>query len=202
MRDMTEPLDTYDDQGDYDWDYEESEDRGPRPKVLWGRVISLVLFMLIAFLIGRWSVGGVSEEDFTTVKDQNAQLEEDVAALEQENTELRALVDNQDAQDPGGTGDDGEDEDPEGDDTGGDSEALEAKEYTVESGDTLSAIVKKHYGCTLPVDEEGNEVDLTEATIETNQASAEADGVTFDPAALVADQIILLPPKPTGYDCP
>jgi hypothetical protein len=194
MRDMTEPLDTYEDQGDYDWDYDDVEDRGPRPKVLWGRVISLVVFMLIAFLIGRMSKdGGVDEAEFQAVVDEQQALEDQVTTLQEENDSLQALIDNQNNAGGGGNNDPEEEEsDPaSADDT------LEPKVHTVQPGETLSVIIKKEYGCVV-AESGGNEVDLTENVTDTNTA----DDPSFDPALLAAGQDILLPPLPSGYSCP
>ena len=176
MRDMTEPLDTYDDQGDYDWDYDDVEDHGPRPKILWGRVISLVVFMLIAFLIGRMSKsGGVDEAEFQAVVDSQQELEAQVADLEEENASLQALIDNQNNAGGGGNN---EPEEEEPDPSSAD-DTLEPKVHTVQSGETLSKIIKDEYGCVVAVSG-GNEVDLTENVTDTNKA----DDPAFDPALL------------------
>ena len=193
MRDMTEPLDTYDDQGDYDWDYDESEDRGPRPKILWGRVISLVVFMLIAFLIGRASVSGPDQEEFDAAVAENSELETSNAELQEQLDQAQQALANANASegDPGADTGGGNDNEPaEG------SEDLEPDVYTVKSGDTLSRIVKKHYGCTIATNGQ-NEVDLTENVTDTNLIEDPA----FDPALLAATQEILLPALPAGYEC-
>ena len=49
MDERTESFQSYEPDS-YEWDYEEAHDRGPR--VLWGRIISLFLFLLLAFLVG------------------------------------------------------------------------------------------------------------------------------------------------------
>lgn len=194
MRDMTEPLDTYEDQGDYDWDYDDAEERGPRPKVLWGRVISMIVFMLIAFFIGRMSKdSGVDEAEFQAVVDEQQQLEEQVTTLQEENDSLQALIDNQNNTGGGGNNDPEEEPDPNSAD-----DTLEPKVHTVQPGETLSVIIKKEYGCVVAVSDEGEEVDLTDNVTDTNKA----DDPAFDPALLAAGQEVLLPPLPSGYSCP
>ena len=195
MRDMTEPLDTYEDQGDYDWDYDEVEDRGPRPKVLWGRVISLVVFMLIAFFIGRASKGGgVDQATYDAAVAENQELETQVTNLEQEADDLQALIDNSQTNNNNTGGNGGEDDES---DPASADDTLDPKVHTVQSGETLSKIIKNEYGCIVAVSG-GNEVDLTENVTDTNTA----DDPDFDPALLAAGQDILLPPLPSGYSCP
>lgn len=196
MRDMTEPLDTYGDQDDYEWDYDDADDR-PRPKILWGRVISLIAFMLIAFFIGRWSKsGGVDQAKYDDVVAENDQLQEANAELEQDNADLQALIDNADNGDNTST-DNGDNSDT-GDSGDTNTDALEPDVHTVVEGETLSVIVEKKYGCTIMVNDDGNEVDLVDNVTDANVA----DDPAFDPALLAAGQEVLLPPVPEGYDCP
>jgi hypothetical protein len=195
MRDMTEPLDTYDDQGDYDWDDDEVEDRGPRPRILWGRVISLIVFMLIAFFIGRWSKpGGVSQEEFDAVVAEQEALQDENAELEQQVTDLNAMIENTE---PGGeqTGDTGDTE--TGDETEGGEEVLTGEEYTVQSGDTLSRIVKRERGCLVVENAEGQSSSLVDNVIDADTQQP------VDPNVPIAvGQVLIIPPIPPGYSCP
>lgn len=193
MRDMTEPLDTHDDQGDYDWDYDDADDRGPRPKILWGRVISLIVFMLIAFLIGRWSVpGGPSQEEFDDIRAENTRLQTQVAGLEQDVADLEAAVGNNAGQEPEETETEGEEgESPQAEDS------IEPIEHEVQPGETLSGIVKQELKCTIAVSEEGDEINLVDTTADYNLDEDPA----FVPEELAAGQTILIPPLPTGYSC-
>src|SRR5688572_16139543 len=121
MRDMTEPYETYDDQSDYDWDdYDAPEDRGPRPRVLWGRVISLVIFVLIGFFLGRLSVSddGPTEEEFGALESEVTTLETQNEQLTDDNRRLQEAVNNFETS--GGNGNTTE-EDPE--ETTGEEEA-------------------------------------------------------------------------------
>jgi hypothetical protein len=191
MRDMTEPYETYDDQADYDWDYE-AEDRPPRPKVLWGRVISLVVFVLIAFFLGRLSVG----ED-GAAQDTIDSLEADVSSLEVRNDDLtEEVADLEAALENAGTGTtgDGTAEDPGTNDPGA---ALEPTVYTVQPGDSLNLILAKKpptgYGCTTVANEEGDQVSLLDSVRTANPG--------LEPNALAAGQEIILPAIPEGYSC-
>jgi hypothetical protein len=198
---MTEPFETYDEQTDYDWDYD-AEDRGPRPKILWGRVISLVIFVLIGFLIGRWSnSGGPSQAAFDDLTAENTRLETVNDDLQRDLTETEAALDNQ--QNSGGNNTGGADEPDTTDEEEGDgssaAEDLEPDVATVQSGDTLNEIIEAHYGCTTATSAEDESVNLTANVIDTNEAAEE--DVDFQPNKLAAGQDILLPPLPTGYEC-
>jgi hypothetical protein len=190
MRDMTEPYETYDDQSDYDWDYD--EDRPPRPKILWGRVISLVVFMFLAFLLGQWmgSGGTVSEDEFTALQAENDQLQGEVDDLEADLADAQAALANQEPTD----GTTGEEEDPGTNDP---PEELEPRTYTVQQGDSLVAILTKKpptgYGCRIVTNEEGDEVDMVDNVVSANP------GLT--PNSLNAGQEITLPTIPEGYSC-
>jgi cell division protein FtsB len=190
MRDMTEPYETYDDQADYDWDYE-AEDRPPRPRILWGRVISLVVFVLIAFFLGRMSVSDDAatdeevrslESEVTRLETENEQLDSDIADLEE------ALANND------GSTDGGTEEDPGTNDPGAE---LEPRVYVVQPGDSLNAILAKDppdgYGCTTVQNEEGDSVSLVDSVVTANPGLA--------PNALNAGQEIILPDVPEGYSC-
>lgn len=195
MRDMTEPLDQYDDQSDYDWDYDPDDDRSPRPKVLWGRVISLVVFVLIAFLLGRMSKGGPSEDEFKARGDQITDLQAQVDQLDRELT----IAENENDADAGtATEGDGGD-DPEPQETSDPPEQLQLETYTVQPGDTLSGIVKREYTCTEAVSTTDPE-DTSDLTAAVEDANLQQDP-TFDAALLAAGQEILLPPIPPGYEC-
>ena len=51
-------------QTDYEWDYDEEPARHETPKVLWGRIAILGVFLIAAFLIGRMTAGsGIPASD-------------------------------------------------------------------------------------------------------------------------------------------
>jgi hypothetical protein len=119
---MTDSLDPYEPQPSYDWDYDEQE---RRPKVLWGRVLALGAFLILAFLIGRWTApAGISQEEFDEVKADLAAAQEEIEALE-------AQTSTEPTTSPSPT------ETPE--------ETVEGENYTVKSGDTLRGIAEKFY---------------------------------------------------------
>lgn len=189
MRDMTEQYDTYDDQDDYDWDYE--DDRPPRPKVLWGRVISLSLFVAIAFLLGLM----LSPAEDAATDAQVEDLQSDVTRLETENeglkqdvAELEAALANTGGETDEEPGSEGETNDP--------GPELEPEEVTVGQGDTLLAIIQKQYGCTSVANEAGDSVNLVEFVTD-----AQTDP-TFNANSLNAGQTIIIPGVPEGYACP
>jgi hypothetical protein len=192
MRDMTEPYETYDDQSDYDWDYDAPEDRGPRPRVLWGRVISLVVFVLIAFFLGRLSVSddGITQNDLGALESENTTLETQNDELLQENRQLQTAIDNLET---GETDTEGETEEDPG--TEGEASEQPTETVVVQPGDALSAIVDDAYGCTIAVDAEGNETDLVDFVADAQEAG-------FERNRLAAGQDIIIPAIPEGYACP
>lgn len=108
----------------YEWDY---GDEPARPRVLWGRVVVLGLFLLLAFLFGRWTSGGSSSSEVERLQAQLADAREDIAALEaaQEEPPAPVVTDSPtDAQAP----------------------EEEGQTYVVKRGDTLRGIAEKFYG--------------------------------------------------------
>lgn len=129
MDDRTEALETYEPDS-YEWDYEEAADRGPR--VLWGRIILLGIFVVLAFLAGRSTAPkGASTIELQQANDRIEELEGDVATLEQQ------LAAEQMAEaEPTAT--------PDSEATP--AAAGEERTYIVKSGDTLAGIAVKFYG--------------------------------------------------------
>lgn len=129
MDDRTETLETYE-PGSYEWDYEEAADRPPR--VLWGRIIMLGVLMLAAFFFGRWTVPeGASTVELQQANDRIADLESDVATLEQQLAAEEQAAETEPTPTP-------------------DSETTpatgEERTYVVRSGDTLAGIAVEFYG--------------------------------------------------------
>lgn len=130
MDDRTETLETYEPES-YEWDYEEAVDRPPR--VLWGRIIMLGVLMVLAFIVGRWSVPeGASTIELEAANDRIAELESDVATLEQELAAEEQAAETE----PTPT--------PETETTP--AATGEEKIYIVRSGDTLAGIAIQFYG--------------------------------------------------------
>ena len=127
----TEPFGGHEgDQGpdSYEWDYEEEPER--RSKVLWGRIVALLAFLVLAFLLGRATAAGDGD-------DRAQRLAAIVERLEDENEQLRAELDAARATTP-------EPETTPAEETPTDEE--EETTYVVEQGDTLRGIAQSFYG--------------------------------------------------------
>ena len=131
MDDRTESFETYEPES-YEWDYEEAADRPPR--VLWGRIVALIVFVLLAFWLGRSTA---PEDDLSAeLADANTQLElaqSEIEDLEAQLQERPAVVAEEATPEP----------------TPEETEAASSGEeqtYTVKSGDNLAAIALKFYG--------------------------------------------------------
>lgn len=163
MDDRTETLETYEPES-YEWDYEEAADRGPR--VLWGRIISLSILVLLAFLAGRSTAPkGASAIALQQANDRIEELETDVATLEQQ---LAAESMAETETEPTPT--------PESETTP--AAAGEERTYIVKSGDTLAAIAIKFYGDSS-----------------LDDLIAEANGIE-DPRDLRPGDELIIPPAP------
>lgn len=128
MDDRTESFETYKPES-YEWDYEETRDRPPR--VLWGRLIALIVLLFLAFWLGRTSA---PEVDISTgLTDANKQLD-------QAQSEIRDL-EAQLAERPAA-------EEPTPEPTAESTPVASGEEqiYVVKSGDSLAAIALKFYG--------------------------------------------------------
>ena len=130
MRDRTEPLAPYEPEPEasYEWDYE--DDRNSRPKVLWGRIVILVIVLVLAYLLGRSTAPeGISPTALERARAESTQLEEENQALADEVEELEAAQESPTTTTAaGGT-----------DETG---ETGKTETYTVRRGDTLTSIAQ------------------------------------------------------------
>lgn len=123
---ITQPLDPYEPEPGYEWDYGDTGSTRPRPKVLWGRVVVLGVTLLIAFLLGRASAPeGADPEQVRALRSANAELE----ALVQELQEAPAPAPETAAPTTSPT-----------------TAAVEGRTYTVQPGDTLTRIAERFYG--------------------------------------------------------
>lgn len=109
--------------GTYDWDY---EDEPRRPKILWGRVVALGGFLLLAFLLGR----------ATAPEGDAAELRRLRADLADARQQIDALQQQADQEPP-----------PEEDETPLETPAApDVETYVVQPGDNLAKIAEKYYG--------------------------------------------------------
>ncbi|MDQ3646245.1 MAG: LysM peptidoglycan-binding domain-containing protein [Actinomycetota bacterium] len=111
-----------DDPSGYEWDY---DDQPRKPKILWGRVVALGLFLLLAFLLGRslgGSGGGGSSEEVARLRADLAEANEKIEELER-NAEIE----------PG----------PESSPS---KSAAATEEYVIKQGDNLAKIAQEYYG--------------------------------------------------------
>lgn len=174
---MTETFEPYRPDSGYDLEYEEAPQPGPPGRVLWGRVAILGAALLLAFLVGRATGGGVEgvpQEDFDRVAAEREELESEVADLQDQLATAQQPTPTPATASPAtGGAAEGEDEatDPEGETEGGET-------YIVESGDTLASIAAEKYG---------------DASLD--DFLAEANGIT-DPESLAVGQELIIPPKP------
>ena len=128
MDDRTESFESYEPES-YEWDYEEAADRPPR--VLWGRVIALMVLAGAAFWLGRSTA---------PVADASAELadaREELADAESQIEELQAQIAARAIEEP--TPDATPDTESTPATTG------EGRTYIVKSGDTLVALALRFY---------------------------------------------------------
>lgn len=122
----TEPVDSYEDES-YDWDYDEEPRRGP--KILWGRLLLLGVFLILAFLLGRATAGsGVPQERVDALRAQIAERDDEIARLQ-------AAQETETSPEPTTT--------PTPEPT---AAVPEGETYVVRRGDTLRGIAEDFYG--------------------------------------------------------
>jgi cell division protein FtsB len=126
----------------YDWDYDSGAPAEHHPPtILWGRIAVLFAFVLLAFLIGRWTAGGggIDQAAFDRVKEERDTAQDQVETLEAEVTDLEGQI--AELEDPNNDGT----QNPTDDET--DAPAItETEPYTVQDDDTLRTIAEKAYG--------------------------------------------------------
>src|ERR671914_436439 len=127
----TEPFEPYQPETSYEWDYEEEPPKSGAPKILWGRVIAILVVFLAAFFIGRATGGsdGGSQERFEDLQATNAQLEQQLE---------NALAEQNGQQDQSPPPDDATETPP--------PDEGESTIYVVKPGDTLRGIAEDQYG--------------------------------------------------------
>lgn len=143
----------------------------PEARVLWGRVATVVVVVLVAFGMGRCSADGVPEDEVAALDDQ-------IATLQTENEQLRAQVNSlgqQLAEQPDPAPSPSQ---PTATESGAPAPVagVPGGTWTVESGDTLFEIAIEVYG------DSGK-----------RQAIADANGLTLE-STLTVGQVLQLPP--------
>jgi nucleoid-associated protein YgaU len=154
----------------YEW---ENEDQGPRPNVLWTRIVALIVGLLLVFFLGRLTAGGDDggdDAELTSLRQQNAQLEGQVTDLQ---NELDAAQAEQDPE-PTETPPEGEGE-GEGEETGTSTET-----YTVQAGQGFQQIAEDALG----------DIGLAECIAEFN-------GLTLDSTITPGEELDI----PAAEDC-
>lgn len=125
----TESLRRYEDDDSYEEGWDEGADLSAN--VVWGRVATLVFFLLLAFLAGRATApNGVSAGELRLARQEAAEARAEVASLEaqlEQERQLQAAVA------------------PEAEEPAAPEEEEQARTYVVDRGDTLRAIAQKLY---------------------------------------------------------
>lgn len=147
------------DRTDYDFEYD-YEDEPAQDRILWGRIAILGFALALVFVLGRCTAGGGDSPE------ELADLEAQVDALVEENSNLRAQVDAYEAGgvtdaepaaddtsgDDSGGGSEQPDEDAADADTGSDtgsdggSDSSDVQTHEVAQGESLYAIAERYYG--------------------------------------------------------
>ena len=145
--DPTRQHDAADPNASYDWDFEDEEKtRGEGPRLLWGRILALLVALVLVFFLGRATVSAGSS-------DQEVQdLREQVAELESQLDTLRSQQATEASEEPASAA-------PSESAAGGEAEA---EIYTVKPGDTLNTIAEDVYGDVGLGDELGEANGITD----------------------------------------
>lgn len=142
-------------EGLYEW---ETEEEGTGPNVLWGRVIAIVVGLVLVFFAGRITAGTGGEVDDTqldSLRQRNAELEDDMAQLRTELEAAQATPTTEPTETPGGEGDTGE---------------TATESYEVQAGDSFQLIAESQYG----------DLGLAECIAEANEMTLESTIVPGD----------------------
>lgn len=149
--------------------YERERELEPGARVLWGRVITLGVVLILVFLFGRSTAPeGVPRSELDDVRGQLASARAQIERLQaQPQAEPTPTPGTSPAASPT----------PQ---TSPAAAQTEQRSYTVRSGDTLRGIAQRMYG-------------------NANLASflAEANGIT-DPTKLQVGKTLVIPPRPPG----
>ncbi len=164
----TRPFEPYEENPD-----EEDLEPPLRPRVLWGRIVALVIVLLLAFLLGRLtgSGGGISSSAYDRVK---SQLDAARAATGSLQSKLDKATAKAGHQAPGSAPAAAPSPSPSPSASGG-----APSSYTVKPGDTINSIAEKVYG----------DVGLGNAILRANNIT--------DPSTLSVGDVLTIPPQPS-----
>jgi hypothetical protein len=122
----------------YEW---ENEEEGPRPTLLWTRIVALVAGLLLVFFLGRITAGGddgADDSELATLRQENSQLEAQVSDLQADLDAAQSEPEPEATETPA-TGGEGE---GEGEETN--TEAVDT--YTVQAGQGFQQIAEDAMG--------------------------------------------------------
>ena len=146
--DPTRQYDAADPNASYDWDFEDDEKLREGPRLLWGRILALLVALLLAFFLGRSTAPTGSSSE---VEDD---LRAEVAGLESELDALRSQQATVASEEPASPA-------PSESAAGGEAGA-DAETYIVKPGDTLNTIAEDVYGDVGLGDELGEANGITD----------------------------------------
>ena len=148
--DPTRQYDTADPSASYDWDFEDEEKPREGPRLLWGRILALLVALVLVFFLGRATVPtGSSGEEVQELREQVAELQSQLDTLRsQQATEA--------SEEPASPA-------PSESAAGGEAEGGgETETYVVKPGDTLNTIAEDQYGDVGLGDELGEANGITD----------------------------------------
>jgi hypothetical protein len=126
----------------YEW---ENEEEGPRPSLLWTRIVALVAGLLLVFFLGRITAGGDdggNEAELSTLRQENSELEGQVSNLQADLDAARAESEEDPAESPQTGGGEGQGE-GEGE---GETNTEAVDTYTVQAGQGFQQIAEDAMG--------------------------------------------------------
>ena len=161
---MNDPTDAYERDEPYEWDYEDAEDQ--RPRIMWGRLISLIVLVVASFLLGRATTTQSSlQDELDEARAEAEAAEEEVRTLEQqlaaEDAEIAIAS-------PSPTAEEEEEQ----------ARPRAGRTYIVKSGDTLAGLALRFYG----------DSSLDDLIAEANDIE--------DPSSLSVGMKLIIPPDP------
>jgi LysM repeat protein len=144
--DPTRQYDAADPSASYDWDFEDDEKPREGPRLLWGRILALLVALVLVFFLGRSTVSTGSSSEV------EQDLRAEVAELQSQLDALRTQQATEASEDPASPA-------PSESAAGGEADA---ETYIVKPGDTLNTIAEDVYGDVGLGDELGEANGITD----------------------------------------